>query len=174
MGAPSTKQNVTVDIHSLDEVDGRLDWVHETVRTANLVVAKGREVLRNLLSNYGSAPSVMALGTASTSPHDGDVALEVEVFRNAVTRVILDPAVIKFQMHVDTDQANGYTIAELGLFAAAPMGAHEDQPGTVDAAALVAGTQQLFARAVLPDPIAKTASVSFTITWEIPIESTEI
>jgi hypothetical protein len=119
-------------------------------RSHNLVTAGGRDLVRDMLLNFGPAPGYIALGTGVTVPADGNTALEAEVFRSAITRRNAAAAIARFKLFVADTEANGSTLSEAGLFSFAPT--------------------KLFARTIFA-PIVKDSSVQFTITWDILLSS---
>lgn len=129
-------------------------------RRRNKVPLSGRNVLRDLLGRAipgfgaGFAPTHFAVGTDSTVTTDGQTALGVEVFREQVTTRQAFSSKVTYQAFLGTNDANGNTLAEIGLF---------DTP--------VAFQGNLFARAVFT-AIPKTVSIQVVFTWEITITST--
>lgn len=123
----------------------------------NKVVSAGVAVVRDLILNVGPAPGYIALGTGTTVAASKDTQLETEVYRAAVTRKLANALTPTFKLFVPSTDANGFTIAEVGLFVNATY---------ADNVPLGGGT--LFARGLIT-PIAKDSSVQITISWEFPI-----
>ena len=123
----------------------------------NTIVATGRNAFRDLLGypdaefSPARTPNYIALGTDSTAVTDADTALGGEVFRKALT--IRQPAddTLLYQLYLDTTEANGNNLYELGLFA-------ESTGGT------------MFAR-VTHGIIIKTVDFALAYNWEFTIAS---
>lgn len=123
--------------------------------TRNRIVQTGRNVIRDLLGGVGYPPNYFAVGIDGTAVDDTQTALLNECFRNLVTRKYTSNSLITFQFYLDTDEAIGYTLQEVGMFA----GAHV-------MTAPLGGI--MVARAVMA-PFYKSGDVALTITWEVPI-----
>lgn len=129
-------------------------------RKKNKVPLSGRNVLRDLLGRAipgfgaGFAPTHFAVGTDATVTTDGHTALGTEVFREQVTTRQAFSARVVYQAFLGTNDANGNSLAEIGLF---------DTPNAFQG--------NLFARATYT-PIPKTISIQVVFTWEITITST--
>lgn len=136
---------VNVTICKIDAATGRIVGV---VRRHNLVPTAGRNLLRDFLAGDGPAAlSHVALGTGTTTPAATDTALQAEVFRDVITQRIKDTAKLTVKYYLGTQYANGYTLAEAGLFNAATGGV-------------------MYARVTFP-PDAKTVSQAWTFTWDL-------
>lgn len=123
--------------------------------TRNRIVQTGRNVIRDLIGGYGYPPNYFAVGIDGTAVDDSQTALLSECFRNLVTRKYTSNDLITFQFYLDTDEAIGYTLQEVGLFA----GAHIM---TAPAGGV------MIARATMA-PFYKDGETALTITWEIPL-----
>lgn len=133
-----------------------VDVVHddghtETVAQANVVTNVGRNKFASLIAQDISAfPSHIGIGTDNTAATATDTTLGTEVDRNALTSDSASAGVITYKAFFSKSEANGNTIAEVGLFDAASSG-------------------NMFCRSVLSSTVAKTASVSLSITWTITL-----
>jgi len=113
----------------------------------NIVTNGGRDRIAALIAqDTTSFPSHIAIGTGSTAFVVTDTTLDTEVDRNAIASSTASSGATTFKAFFDKNEANGNTIAEVGIF---------------DAAA--AGT--MLCAAVLASTVAKTSSVTLTITW---------
>ena len=75
----------------------------------------GKNQIRNWLAGTtATSPSAIAVGTSSTTPSVDDTGC-AEIFRNATTFGI-SPQIAQFEMLMDTIDATGNTITEMGLF----------------------------------------------------------
>lgn len=121
------------------------------IEQANVVTNVGRNKFAELIAQDTSAfPSHIAIGTGSTAATVTDTALGTEVDRNALASDSATTGVITYKAFFSKSEANGNTIAEVGLFDAAASG-------------------NMFCRSVLSSTVAKTASVSLSITWTITL-----
>jgi len=137
---------LTIEVHDA-ETGGLLR--KETVR--NLVVAAGKNLIRDLLGGATAAyPTHFAVGTSSTAPAAGDTTLGVEVFRDQITQRVYSAAQLTVKFYLPTGYANGYTLAEAGIFNAASGGT-------------------MLSRTVYLPAIVKTSSITVTYTWNITI-----
>lgn len=123
--------------------DGRT----ETIAQDNVIVNGGRDRIAALIAQDSSAfPSHLAIGTGSTAAAVTDTALGTEVDRNALTASFASAGVATFKAFFSKSEANGNTIAEVGIFDQAASGT-------------------MFCRAVLSSTVAKTSSISLNVTW---------
>lgn len=146
--------NVTIDVHP----HGDRRSVIDRRRSKNLVPAQGRNMLAYLLANQAWAPTSIGLGSDATGTVDETTDLGTERYRARIDTRDVDGSTLTFQTYIDTTEGNGYTYTEAGLFA------NELESGGLP----VISTGTLFARTTFTG-IAKTASVSFTLTWQLPI-----
>lgn len=113
----------------------------------NLVVGGGRDAIAKLIGGDGTDKQItkFAVGTGSTAPVDGDVALTDEFVKaiNNVTYPVNGTAQVEFSLEVG--EANGKAITEFGLYC-------EDDT--------------LFSRKVVPT-INKTVDIRIEATWKI-------
>ncbi len=144
--------NVKIEVFKDD------DLVHlDEVR--NLVPNSGRNILRNLLlrgapgAGAGYAPNYIALGTDPAPTNDGSTNLGLETYRDKITVRRGYDSRAEFQLYLNTDQGNGTTYSEAGLF-------DSPQPGLGN----------MLARAVFT-PVVKTSSIQLIVTWQINIAS---
>lgn len=115
----------------------------------NIVVNSGINRLAALIAKDSSAfPSHIAIGTDATAATATDVSLGAEVDRNAIVSDSASGAVATFKAFFGKTEANGNTIAEVGMFDQASGGT-------------------MFCRSILSSTIAKDATKSITITWTL-------
>jgi len=120
-----------------------------TIEQHNVVTNVGRNKIAALIAEDTAAfPSHIGIGTGSTAAAVSDTTLGTEVDRNALTSAAASAGVITFKAFFSKSEANGHTIAEVGLFDAASSG-------------------NLFCRSVLSSTVAKTSSVSLSVTWTL-------
>lgn len=113
----------------------------------NMIVALGRARIMALLAQTSTSfMSHMAVSTAATAIADGDTTLASEVSRIALGSTSAGGTALTMRATWGAGDANGNTIASAGIF---------DDP--------TAGT--MFSGFVLSSTIAKTSSISLTITW---------
>lgn len=115
----------------------------------NIVTNVGLNLLRDLLGGYSDRePTHVHLGTGVATPAATDTTLGTDVYEAILTRRIQEQYGINFQLYVNENQANGYTLKEAGLFN------HRN------------GEENLFSRVAF-DGIVKTSAVTVTISWKI-------
>ncbi len=137
--------NVKVEKHDLK---GSLLWSHQG---HNLVVDLGINFCRDLIGgDISKDPTHIAVGTGNSVPNASDTQLDIEVFRKIITARIKADKKITFQLFIDTDEANGNTLEEAGLF-------NENN-----------GLSTMWARFVFA-PVVKDALSTLTITWELSL-----
>lgn len=118
----------------------------EVDRDHNLIVMAGRSKLAKLLGGgYAGHINRVGVGTGSTPAADGDTGLTDTVYI-PISSVAYDAGKVRFNFTIGTEQANGLTIHELGLF-------FED--GTI------------FSRRVRKSVIGKENDIQITGYWEI-------
>jgi len=138
------KGHVTVEVH---HEDGRT----ETISQPNVVTNVGRNRFASLLAQDITAfPSHIGIGTGTTAADVTDTALVAEVDRNVLASDSATAGVVTWKVFFSKSEANGNTIAEVGLFDASTSG-------------------NMFCRSVLSSTVAKTATVSLTITWTLTL-----
>lgn len=121
--------------------DGRI------IEQDNIVVNAGRDRVAEIIAGDSTAvPTHVAIGTGSSAALATDTALVTEVDRNALAASTATAGVITFRGFFSKSEANGNTIAEMGLF-------DQSSGGT------------MFCRTVLDSTIAKTSTISITVTW---------
>lgn len=119
------------------------------IEQKNVVVNLGINRFAALIAQDSSAfPSHIAIGTDATAALPTDVSLGAEVDRNAIVQDFAAGAVATFRAFFDKTEANGNTIAEVGMFDQASGGT-------------------MFCRSILSSTIAKDATKSITITWTL-------
>jgi len=140
--------NVTIEV--CDAASGRL---LRREQRHNLVTLAGRNLVRDLFNGLSPAGAIthFAVGTGTATPTANDTALVAEVFRDAVTKRTPDVGKLTLQYYLPSTAANGYALAEAGLFTAATGGT-------------------LVARVVF-QAINKNASLSVTYTWDLTISA---
>lgn len=125
----------------IEASDGRI------IEQDNIVVNAGRDRVAEIIAGDSTAvPTHVAIGTGSTAALATDTALVTEVDRNALAASTATAGVITFRGFFSKSEANGNTIAEMGLF-------DQSSGGT------------MFCRTVLGSTIAKTSTISITVTW---------
>lgn len=113
---------VNVEITKRNVHTGR---VREVVRTHNLVVTAGLNLIRDSLFNNGTRPAQLgwfAVGTGSVAPAGTDTALGTEVFRDTFTQLTVADGQETMQYYLASGSANGYTLTEAGAFNASTAG----------------------------------------------------
>ena len=127
-------------------------------RVPNLVTLAGRNLIRDLLAREPGAAglSYFALGTGTTAPSSADTRLAAEVFRDTFTQLTLGTGQLTVRYFLGSGAANGYALAEAGLFG----GSASPTPGS--------GT--LYSRVVFLDPIPKTQAITVTFIWVLSWE----
>ena len=99
-------------------------------------------------ADSSTTPTHIGIGTDNTAAATTDTALGAEVDRNAILTDFASGAVATFKAFFSKSEANGSTIAEVGMFDAASGGT-------------------MFCRSVLVSSIVKDATKSINITWTI-------
>jgi len=100
-------------------------------RFYNLVTNLGKELIAYRFGNPWSQVGgpVIAVGTGTASPTVNDTKLQNEVFRKPATRT-QSANQVQYYVRIDTGEANGYNLSELGVFENA-------DPNTRDSGTLV-------------------------------------
>lgn len=140
--AVDAKANVCIET-----VDARTGRVLSRSRRHNLVVDAGLDLLRDLVYGDGVILSHCGVGTDATTPAAGDVALGAEVFRDQLSQRTKQAAQLVIKFVLGSQQANGSTLREAGLFNAVSGGT-------------------LYAR-VTPEEVEKTDSILVIYTWTL-------
>ena len=135
--------NVLIEVHD------RAGRLLRRQRSKNLVVDTGLNLVRDLLAGGGFRPSHIAVGTSSGSTLPSATGLGNEVYRQAIDRRAVTDKSISLQVLIDTDDGNGFLLAEAGLFE----------------------SSTLVARELITPAISKTSSIQVTITHEIQISA---
>jgi hypothetical protein len=133
--------------------DAKTGNVIEEIRTHNLVVTAGRNLLRDLI--YGDTVTGMThfglgIGTQPISAARTSLAInsDIEVFRDVwTTRAKPADATVGFTYYLDSSSANGNTLTAAAMFSQASGGTMY---------AIVNFT-----------PIVKTSSISVTFAWSL-------
>ena len=99
-------------------------------------------------ADSSTTPTHIGIGTDNTAAATTDTALGAEVDRNAILTDFASGAVATFKAFFSKSEANGNTIAEVGMFDAASGGT-------------------MFCRSVLASSIVKDATKSINVTWTI-------
>lgn len=128
----------------------------EIIKTRNLIVTDGIELVRDLLGGTGHRPSHIELGTGLTAVVAGDEEVETPQYRDEMTRRDELAAAIEFQLFLGLNDGNGFTYTEAGILEA---GLQNDSPGDPGI---------LFARANFTG-VPKNNTVELTLTWTINI-----
>lgn len=116
-----------------------------TSRAHNLLPDVGLNYFRDLAAGAVSRIDKIAVGTGTTAPAATDTALQASVFSNSITRRIQENKKVTFQLLILQSEANGNTLAEIGLLKATT----------------------LVARAVISPTIVKTSAIMVTVVHEI-------
>ncbi len=116
----------------------------------NLVTDAGRDLTADHIINTATATiGYFAVGGSTTPATIGDSALGTEIFRDVVTSATrTSPGLATITYFLSTLNANGNTLAEIGLLTAPSSGI-------------------LFARAILTPVISKNNTKAVTFTWNI-------
>ncbi len=140
--------NVTIEVR--EAATGRL-LSRQTAH--NLLTLAGRNLIRDALRGAGGPYAIthVAVGTGTTTPTFGDVALQAEVYRAAATKVVVDSGKLTIHLYLPSTAANGFSLAEAGLFTAASGGT-------------------LVARVTF-GAITKTSQITVTLVWDLPINA---
>jgi hypothetical protein len=121
-------------------------------RQHNLIVLDGRNLIRDLLGgNTNNNLSHFAIGTNGISTADSMSALQSEIFRNTITRFDFENNKLIINYFLASNEANGNTIQEAGIFNAASGGT-------------------MYAR-VIQSAIEKNENISITYSWTTNILS---
>lgn len=115
----------------------------------NLVVTGGKALIAAILARKADSISHIALGTSATPADAAQTALLGEAFRKSLTSTTSAGQLATFYAYIPASQANGNTYQEAGLFNAATGGT-------------------MLARATF-GPVAKSTTISITISWTISI-----
>lgn len=132
-------QNVEIEVR-----DARTGQVLSRQRSRNKVVDSGLNLLRDIVGGTGFRPSHIAVGIGTAAPAAGDTALGDEKFRREIDRRTSASKKITLEILISTNDANGFTLSEMGVFQSAT----------------------LYARALISPTIVKTASIEVTIKHE--------
>jgi hypothetical protein len=115
----------------------------------NLAVGSGRNLIRDLLDGDSvNGVTHFAVGTGTTAVVDNDTTLGTQVFRDVTTVRTSTAQKLEVQYFLGTGDANGNTLAEIGLFNAASAGT-------------------MYARVILASTIVKDATKAVTFTWDL-------
>ncbi len=144
MASMSVRGYVSVEVlHD----DGKIEYIDQP----NVVTNVGRNLFASLLvEDISLFPGYLAIGTGNTAASTTDAALGTEVHRNVLISASASAGVITYKAFFDKSEANGNTIAEVGLFDAASSG-------------------NMFCRSVLGATVTKTTSISLSITWTLTL-----
>lgn len=132
-------------------VRDRIGRIQRIVRNHNLVVTRGLNLLAELLQGDGEAVTHMAVGSDNTDPSLSQTSLVSEFYRDTVTDTSRDGSGgATFVLYIGTNDGNGNTIREAGLFAASDGGPMFSRVDFTEA-----------------EEIDKDSSISVEITWDI-------
>ena len=106
-------------------------------RGKNLVVKTGLGLLRDLIGGTGLRPDRMKAGTGVSATTAGMTDLETAVITKTMDRRIDSGYGIQFQAIIDSGEANGNTLAEVGTFQNTTMVARSLISPTIEKTALV-------------------------------------
>ncbi len=88
----------------------------------NLILTAGYARMAELAVGRLLVPEGIGYGSGTTAPTIGDLTLENELGRKALTRRLVSGNVSNFQMLLREDEANGLTLTEAGLFDSSAAG----------------------------------------------------
>lgn len=80
------------------------------------------QALTTAISGLDTAITHLGVGTDTTTPVEANTTLGAEVDRNAEYSSVISSGQLKSQLRLDTTDANGYTLAEIGTFNASSSG----------------------------------------------------
>lgn len=144
-GQVSLGANVKINV-----LNARTGAILRTVERRNLVVASGRNLVRNLLNEATDAGlNYIAIGTGTNAVLSTDTALQAQVYIGAITKRTPGAQSLLLTLYVPANAANGNTLTEAGIF--------DD-----------VSSSTMFARAT-HDAIAKTSSIAVQYGWTINI-----
>lgn len=95
--------------------------VKSDVTVPNLIVASGKALIAQRLAGPASVPSHMALGSSNVSPASGDLSLNSEVARVALTSSTVSGNVITYSATFAAGVGTG-VLQEAGIFNAGSAG----------------------------------------------------
>ena len=134
---------------TVTEVDAFTGHVRTVMRSHNLVVTAGRNLVRDRLKGDSSAILThFALGTSATAVAASDTTLVAEAYRDALTSTTASSAQLTCKYYLASGSGNGSTYREAGLLTASSGGT-------------------LYARALLASAIVKTAASAYTFQWDL-------
>jgi hypothetical protein len=149
----TTVEEVERRIQNGEDFSGAVDAI--TTQTAhNLITSVGKDLFVNRLKDKDATTSRLthfSVGTVATAAAVGDIALGGEVYRDMITYLgYTSTGVITIKCYIPAayPATEPVTLAEAGLFNASILGT-------------------LFARVVISPTVAKTNTISMTITWQI-------
>jgi hypothetical protein len=87
----------------------RIEKIH------NEFTNKGKQQVRDLMGGVGLRADKLAIGSGTTTPTAGDTALETETLNKDIDRRNQQTYGIEFQTLIETGEANGTDINEIGL-----------------------------------------------------------
>lgn len=122
-----------------------------TIEEANMTVTDGLVLITELLQGEGEAITHMAVGDDNTDPALSQSSLVSEFYRDQLTDTSRDgDGGATFILYIGTNDANGNTIREAGLFANPDGG-------------------PMFARVNFgtAEEVAKDDTISVEITWDV-------
>lgn len=151
MGSVIEGDDILVEMNVRALVRDRLGRIQRIIRKHNLVVTDGLALLTQLIQGNGEAVTHMAVGSDSTAPALSDSGLYAEFYRNTLTSTSRDGSGgATFTLYIGTNDANGNTIREAGLFNA-PDG------GTMLSRVDFTSTEE----------VAKDSTISVEIAWDL-------
>ena len=146
-----TRGNVRIDVHHASEVgcleDTLLFKPIYTYKCRNKIPLEGRNLFRDVMKGVASAPTFIAMGTASSASDDATTSLGSERHRNAITQRISVISGLTYKFFLPATAGNGFDFAE-GLIS--------------NSSATSSGT--ILSR-VIYTPIPKNANITITMTW---------
>jgi hypothetical protein len=140
---PMPRGRVEIDVENLSSGEKK------TVKIDNLVVDNAKNIMAHLLGGEAVADwaiGKMVFGTGTTAPTESDSGLEIPLTpEKSVTVDYPDTSSVRFTGVLESDEANGFPIAEAGLYTA---------------------SEGMFARIVF-GPLSKSADFRFVFRWTI-------
>ena len=123
----------------------------QRVEGTNMLVNGGRDLFADIIGGDSSTvPTHIAMGTGTTAITVTDTTLENEQDRNAISLSTASSGVVSYKCFFSKSEMNGVTLANAGIFTAAAAGTMTNA-------------------VVLDSTIAKTSSISITLTWTITL-----
>lgn len=111
----------------------------------NLVTTRGLQLARDLFGGIGARPDNIRVGTGTSATTAGMTALESEVLEKIIDRRLPGTATISYEVLLESTDANGYALSEIGLFE----------------------SDYLIGRALFSPTLNKTSSVTIAVVYHL-------